>query len=67
MVWHRRRRGEKGRLAGERHPNARYTDHEIDVMREMHEHHGFGYRRLARIFECSRSYVRKVCSYRRRG
>lgn len=62
----RSRRGEKGRLAGERHHNARFTNHEIEVMREMHEHHGFGYRRLAKIFECDRGYVRDVCLYKRR-
>lgn len=53
-------------MAGERHHNARYTDHEIEVMREMHEHHGFGYRRLAKIFGCTRGYVRKVCKFQRR-
>lgn len=66
MAKRRCRRGEKGRLAGERHPNARYSDHEIEVMRDMHEQHGFGYRRLAVIFECSRSYVRNVCKFKRR-
>lgn len=60
------RRGEKGRRMGEQHPNARFTDAEIEVMRELHEHHGYGYRRLARIFECSRGYARKVCKYQRR-
>jgi hypothetical protein len=67
MAIRRCRRGEKGRLAGERHPNARYTDHEIELMRDMHANHGFGYRRLARIFECSRGYVRLVVKFSRRG
>lgn len=61
-------RGLRGRRAGESHPRARLTDHEIELMRTMHEELGMGYRRLARIFECGRSYVQKVCRYtRRRG
>lgn len=66
MVNRRCRRGAKGRRAGEQHPNARLTDHEIETMRDLHQHHGFGYRRLARIFECSRGYARKVCKFERR-
>lgn len=59
-------RGLNGRRAGESHPNARLTDHEIEVIRTMHAELGYGYRRLARIFECSRSYVRYVCKFERR-
>lgn len=60
------RKGEKGRRIGEQHPNARFSDTEIEVMRQLHEECGYGYRRLARIFGCSRGYVRKVCNYQRR-
>lgn len=65
-------RGEKGRRAGESHPNARLTDTDIDLMREMHElvdDHGrtlYGYRKLARVFECSRGYARYVVKGNRR-
>lgn len=65
-------RGEKGRLAGESHPNARLTDTDIELMRSMHElldalgRTLYGYSKLAQIFECSRGYVRKVIKYQRR-
>lgn len=55
-----------GRRAGESHPRARFTDHEIELMRTMHEELGYGYRRLGRIFECAKSYVAKVCKGQRR-
>lgn len=58
--------GEKGRRCGESHPNARYSDAEIELMRTMREELGYGYRRLARIWECSRGYMRDVLTYRRR-
>lgn len=59
--------GEKGRRCGESHPNARYSDHEIETMRVMHEELGYGYRRLARIWECSRGYIRYVIKGNRRA
>lgn len=58
--------GEKGRRCGESHPNARYSDAEIELMRTMHEELGWGYRRLCRVWECSKSYMRDVLLYRRR-
>lgn len=61
-----RRVGEKGRRCGESHPNARYSDHEIELMRAMYEELGWGYRRLARIWECTHSYMRKLIKFERR-
>lgn len=62
-----------GRRIGEGHPRARLTDHEIDLMREMHEQHPvgdpkhLGYKKLARMFEVDRSQVRHICHYRQRA
>lgn len=58
---------EQGRRVGESHKDARLSDHEIEVLREMHEVHGFGYRRLARIFELAVATVRDICKYRTRA
>jgi hypothetical protein len=64
MAIRRCRRGQKGR-AGEQHPNARlHRPRDRDDARHA-RNHGFGYRRLARIFECSRGYVRLVCKFER--
>lgn len=65
-------RGEKGRSAGMSHPNAKLTDTDIELMRSMHElvdEQGrtlYGYRKLGRIFECSRGHARYVVKGSRR-
>lgn len=59
-------RGEKGRVRGESHPNARLTDHEIELLRTMHAELGYGYRRLAKMFEITRGYARKLVKFERR-
>jgi len=51
---------------GERHHKATLTDHEIDLIRELREEYGFGYRRLAKKFEVSRETIRSICAYRTR-
>ena len=51
---------EHGQRIGEDHPGAKLTDHEVELMIEMHEDK-VGYRKLAKIFEISRSQVRNIC------
>lgn len=51
---------ERGRLVGQSHQNARLTNQEIDLLLEMHDK-GYGYRRLAKIFNVSKSAARKYC------
>lgn len=58
---------DSGRRVGEDHPQAVLTDHEIEVMRDLHENHGIGYRRLSRIFDVPRSQVQRICRYRVRA
>ena len=53
-----------GRRIGDSHHNAKLKTHEVDLIRELHEEHGLGYRRLSEKFEVSRSTIRDVCLYR---
>lgn len=51
---------------GQNNPNAKYTDHEVEMVRELHEVVGFGYRRIAEKMEMPRATVQCICTYRRR-
>lgn len=51
---------ETGKRIGEDHQNAKLTNREVDLIREMHEQDGLGYRRLAAKFEISPSQVRHI-------
>ena len=54
------------RRVGERHHRARLTDHDVELVRTLHEEHGLGYKSLARKFDAPVSTVRDVCKYLRR-
>jgi len=54
------------RRVGERHHRASLSDHDIEMMRVLHEDHGIGYKALAKKFEAPRETVRDVCLYKRR-
>lgn len=54
---------EKGLRVGESHQRAKLTNAEVDRMRKLHEEEGFGYRRLARMFEVGRTTVCQICRY----
>jgi len=56
----------KRKSFGERHWKAELTDHEVDLMRTLHEDDGWGYRRLSEKFEIPRSTVQYICNYKRR-
>lgn len=55
---------EAGRRIGETHPKATLTDHDVDLIRELHEEHGATYRDLADKFSVSVWSVRAICRYR---
>lgn len=67
---------EKHRLGsyptGEAHDGVVLTDHEVELMRQMHEEHPvghpghYGYRRLAKIFGVAKITVRRICNYQKR-
>lgn len=58
---------ERGLRVGEDHQNARLTDYEVELMREMHEKEKVGYKRLARMFELNKRTVVKICKYQVRN
>jgi DNA invertase Pin-like site-specific DNA recombinase len=58
---------ENGRRIGEGHHNATITDETVNAIRELHEDHGIGYRRLARQFGLHVETVKKICRYQRRA
>lgn len=53
-------------LAGQAHPNARLTDHEAELVLELHAQ-GMGYDRLGVIFEVHKSCIAKICRGERRS
>ncbi|HHV49092.1 MAG TPA: hypothetical protein GXX56_09065 [Rhodocyclaceae bacterium] len=57
---------EAGLRIGEDHPNAKLTDGEVEMIRQLHEE-GVSYKVLAEKFEISKGAVAKICRYERRG
>lgn len=57
---------DRGAVVGQDHWRAKLTDHEVELMRQMHEQ-GWGYRRLAVKFDVSRSHVRSIVQFRCRA
>lgn len=58
---------ERGRRIGEDNPNATLTDHEVELLFELRDTEGWGYRRLAKHFEISKSQVRRILKGTHRG
>lgn len=55
---------------GSNHQNAKLTEREVELMRQMHEEYEvghpkhWGYRRLAKKFGVGRTTVRTICNYK---
>jgi len=58
---------ENGYRIGSSHHNARISDDVVDKIRDLHEDEAIGYRRLAKMFNLTRSCVQKICNYERRA
>jgi IS30 family transposase len=56
---------EQGSRVGETHPRAKLTDHDVDLIRELHEA-GLSYRVIAIKFSVAKSTVRDIVKCRRR-
>lgn len=56
---------ERGFRIGQDHPKAVLTDAEVARLLDLHEQ-GFGYKRLAKMFDISRSAARNYCKGRQR-
>jgi len=57
---------EKGFPVGEKHHNAKLSDVEVELMRDLYEEGLVGYRTLARFFGVPRHTVVGICNYYRR-
>lgn len=57
----------RGHRRGEQHPRAKLTDHDVALIRTLHECHELGYGTLAAKFEVPKSTVRDVCKYHTRS
>jgi DNA invertase Pin-like site-specific DNA recombinase len=55
----------RGRPSGETHFNARYTDHEVELVRQLHEQ-GQGYKAIAKRMEMPVRTVRDWVLYKGR-
>lgn len=60
---------DRGSRIGQDHHRATLTDHEVELMRRLHEEfevghpQHVGYRRLATMFDCTKTAARKICNY----
>lgn len=54
------------RNVGQLHPKARLTDHEVELLRRMHEDDGISLRKLAQAFEVPWQTVQSICAGRTR-
>ena len=53
-----------GRPRGEKHVNAKLTEHDVRLIRELNKgEHKLGYKRIAKKFELAYSTVRAICTY----
>ena len=50
---------------GQKHFGRRYTDHEVELLRQLRDE-GMSYGRLAAKFEMPKATVHKFCNYTRR-
>lgn len=57
---------ERGLRVGEDHQNAKLTDAEVEMIRELHNE-GLSYKTLAVKFDVSKSLIRYIVQYKRRG
>ena len=55
------------RLIGQHHPKAKLTDNDVEVIRELHDEGGIGYKQIAEKFEVSKSCIAAICTYRTRA
>lgn len=57
---------ERGLRVGEDHQNAKLTNEEVDMIRELHCE-GLSYKTLAEKFEVSKSLIAAICRFERRA
>ena len=62
-----KRVNDRGYRIGESHPNCKIDDETVNHIRELHELHGWGWRRISRMTGMSGGTVRKLLDCSRRG
>ena len=50
---------------GEKHQRAKFTDAEVEIMRQLHED-GMTYDQIAEKFDANKYHIGKICRYERR-
>jgi len=58
---------ENGRRIGEDHPRSRFSDAQVDRIRDLREDHGLTYVQLALMFQCHKQTIASICQYRTRA
>lgn len=58
---------DKGRVVGESHPKSKLTDHEVDLIRHLHETARLSYKILGDKFEVSKGAIAKIVKCERRA
>ena len=48
---------------GEDHHNAKLSNDDVELIRQLYESGGIGYRKIAEKFECGESTVRDIVKY----
>jgi predicted transcriptional regulator len=61
-----RRGREVLRVCGEHHPNAKLTNADVELVRELLDQGGLTWREIAEKFEVSRSLIAQIATYRAR-
>ena len=59
--------GENGRRVGESHHHATIPETTVTQIRDLHEEHGWGYRRIAKHLALAWYTVAKIAKYQRRA
>ncbi len=57
---------ELGKRIGDSHGRAVFTDHEVELMRQLREG-GMKLKEIAEKFETTKGHVSRICNYTRRG
>jgi len=60
-------RNELGYPIGEDHHNAKLSDSDVHLIRELHEEYGLSFREIAEKFEVAWETVRDIVNYKRRA
>lgn len=58
---------ENGRRIGEDHHRAKFTDEQVDRIRDLREDHGLTYVQLASLFQSNKATIQSICQYRTRA